>query len=385
VLAVRCPECGSPGPVALFATERFRCLACRKESALAPEVVAQLAEAAAAIRAYDAKARQLTAFQQRMTASSGYALSVFLGSTALAILPFACLFGIALINQTTGPMNVGMLLVCGAPLVMVTIVALAGYRFMHDRLRRVRELSAAIPPRAAGEPARCHVCGGDVRPIEGVAFTRCTYCQSDNLTDPKLLAGLTAQRELVLEGYAARATQQVGRVHEALGAARRALLIGSLGAIPASCLCACPMFAVLNNIETDPYASVEYTLVAAPSGRCVATARAHPTDRDIVTLHGDWDGSSGMTDGRPRAEVPTFGYQALIGLEVQDPNGDEASLTVEHVYGAAGTGTNRATFRRADGSTRTHSLEGLCLIESAPAPVAPVPLELERWPEHMDR
>lgn len=380
MFAVRCPQCGSPGPVALFAADRFRCPACRSESALAPEVVAQLAEAAAVVRAYDAQSRQLTAFQRRITASTGYALSVYLGSTALALLPFACLFGIVLINQRAGAMSFGMLLACGAPLVMVALVALGGFSFMRGRLRRVRELSAAIPPPAAGEPARCHVCGGDVRPVEGEAFTRCTYCQSDNLTDPKLLAGLTARRELVLDGYAARATAEVGLVHGALGSARRALLIGSLGAVPASCLCACPMFAVLNNIEADPYASVEYTLVATPRGRCVATVKAHPVERDIITLHGSWDGWGRMTSRRHRAEVPTFGYAALIGVEVQDPDGDEASLTVERVYGAAGTGNNRASFRRSDSSSRSHGLEQLCLTEGALAPVAPVPLELERQP-----
>ena len=380
MFAVRCPQCGRPGPVALFAAHRFRCAACGNESALDPEVAAQLAQAAAAIGAYDAKARQLTAFQRRMTASTGYALSVFLGSTAAALLPFVCLFGIALINQTEGPIDFGSLLVCGAPLGIVTIVAFAGFSLMRGRLRRVRELSAAIPPPAAGEPARCHVCGGDVRPLEGVPFTRCGYCHSDNLTDPKLLAGLTAQRELVLDGYAARAAQQVGLVHEALGSARRALLFGSLAAIPASCLCSCPMIAVMQNTDTDPYPTIEYTLVAAPSGRCVASVRGNPADRDFVTVRGHWGGSGQMTGRRRRAEVPTFGYQALVGLEVQHPNVDGASLTIDRVFGTAGTRENRVTVPRRDGSTQRLNLERLCLTDNAPAPVTPVPLELPRQP-----
>lgn len=373
--AARCPQCGRPGPVQLSAPDRFRCPACGYDGAPPAEVTAQLRSARAVLERRDVRARQLSGVQRRLIGSGFVGTAAYLGAVGLAVAPFLCCFWFWLFDDR-GPTDFVAGFMTATPIVLIAVFGGSGLLFLRRRLGHVRASLAAFPPSAPGEPAGCHVCGGPVTAREDAAFARCPYCGADNLVDSKALANLGARRAEVLEGFASEVEHRAAIARQALRSSFRGLGLGALVAVPTTCCLTFVVYTVLSQTESEPYDELEYALVEAPRGRCVARVRAHVTDEALVSIRGhDWEGAGELTERRPRDAVPTFGARALSGLRVRSAaNTEHGDWTVERVVGTSGTAENRLHLRADDGFLRHAMVTEVCLLDGVEGPAPPVPL-----------
>lgn len=371
MLAARCPSCGRPGPLRLDQPNRFTC-SCGYDGAPPRELAGRIQAAARILVEQDATYRQLSTLQRRVLSSGLFASAVYLIVLGIALLPFSLCF-VLLLSQR-GPTNVFLIALFGTPLLVIALFGGSGLLFMRSRLGRARQALRAFPAAAPGEPARCHLCGAPVTPLEDHAFVRCGHCGADNLVDVATVQALDARRDLVLDGFEAEVGRRATIGRQAFRSAVRGVLASILLALPVAVCVGFVVFAALRQIETEIYDELEYAVVANGGGRrCVV--RVRDAGSGTVTLAPPGD-PYGEDEDRPRAEVPTFGASEIgEGLRVMtlDNRDHGDAWRVVRVFGTAGTVENLAVIRaERDDFERTERLGELCLLAGEPSPAPPI-------------
>lgn len=82
-----------------------------------------------------------------------------------------------------------------SPILIYAAVGLVAYGVATSARNRLLGACAAGPPRAPGEPAECHVCGGPVASSGIDSFARCAYCGTDNVVHPVALAAARGRHD----------------------------------------------------------------------------------------------------------------------------------------------------------------------------------------------
>ncbi|MCZ7687634.1 MAG: hypothetical protein M5U28_56400 [Sandaracinaceae bacterium] len=277
------------------------------------------------------------------------------------------------------PSSASMALLLLAPygLALVSVVLL--FRWSSRRKRRLEDACAAAPPAAAGQPARCRVCGGPLEtPAPGAPpIVRCGFCAADNLAAGPAYARASSARRAVLESYA-----------EAVRAESRSLerdssiAVGALLSVPIALPFVWTIgFAILYPRfapDPPPDESVEYVLLAVPSrGACVARVNARGASGEllvepatILLATGEVPTSTALASSvrvAARADAPTFSARALEGRAVRlggPPVGRWRDATVLRAIGTRYARQNELVLRVDGGEERADVLR-VCLPRRA--------------------
>lgn len=182
------------------------------------------------------------------------------------------------------------------------------------QLRRMRVAleahCAALPPGRPGEPAGCRVCGGAVIPRGTEVVVRCTYCQADNLVDPRVLRERAPARAREVTDYAHEVVAQA-RMLESAGRSKAMLWVA---AVPlCTCLCGCPnLFLGYRLGLAEPEAAAcEHVLVTTAEGRCVGELRSGAVTFDGAPHAGGHEPISGAS-GVPRVRERSTGRTGQV-------------------------------------------------------------------------
>lgn len=239
MLAMSCPRCGAPIPLSLGDREEVRCRACDHRGPPPEDVARGLGAAASVVERHAATERQLHGLA-RVAVTRGasllwaYGALVLLLASPLALMALVHLVG--LVRSVGTGVLASLMQLSGAVVVLLVLVlgSLPAMGGLHLLRRRVERAAAAVPPAREGEPARCHVCGGDLlaEGVRGVA--RCGYCEADNVVSPQVLERVSTSRVEALEDHAA-AVEARGRTLGRAGGCAMVSTMGLAAAAPFGC------------------------------------------------------------------------------------------------------------------------------------------------------
>lgn len=335
------------------------------------EVVQSLWQANQVLMQQSASERQFSGVRQRIMMDAGAQLGLFVAIATLVSLPYLCLLGLFIPTMDSPTANSVVVALFVFPLLVVVGFAALGFSLMRKRLRALQASTAAVPPPNPGAPMRCHVCGGDLAPTAGVAFTRCGYCHADNLTDPRVLASLGTTRHWILGDHANQLQAELSSLGGSFRRAMATMIIAASLALPGSCCCVIPPGYLLDaNLAVDPYTEYRYAVVDAPGGLCITFVYEDPAHPGQARFRSSrWEGR-GQLARRPLTAVPTVDATAFIGLRVRSsPTNVGPILDVE---GRPITNTNTARVQGESEPLKT--LESLCLEPGQPSPITSIPL-----------
>jgi uncharacterized Zn finger protein (UPF0148 family) len=274
VLAAHCPSCGSPAPVSLATPDWISCPSCRYGGAPDPEVSAQLRDAANALWAMNEGDRQLSQAQRynlRASRSNLFVLGVVLLIIMVPLLGMAGSCSVlAVSGQGFEPMALVLFLAGCLPFVVGICASILALRHVRNRGKELAVRCLALAPENAGEPARCHVCGGALEVSSKQGVVRCGFCRADNLVSKDALARMTARRRL-----------EVGKIGEQVRAEGRALddsalaagLVAFVVAVLSPIVSVVFVFAAIligSEIELEVRDDATYTLVRVTNVSCIA-------------------------------------------------------------------------------------------------------------------
>lgn len=352
MLSARCPQCGKPAPVDLSTPNEIRCDACGYGGAPDPEAAEGIQAARALLLSMGENRRQLGTLAGRALGSGIVRTLLYLALAGVLGLP-PLVFALFFITQASW-----VLAILGSiPLVFLFVLALVGLVALRRSFANLREACAARPPRAPGEPARCHVCGGPLSAHEGVV--RCGFCKSDNL-----LGTASAGR---VEAFDDRATADLSQaVRAEVDAVAKTwrrislLLFGGLLAGPILMCVATGCLVLAPQPEFDPGPNEPVTVVERDGARCIGQLSGG--ERRL------WFGGraeSGYWAIETDVEPSSYEWvdpQTLIGRRVRTLGHQPFEGRLDRIVGTLDAG-NHAVLVADDGDEQQHSIAGLCLLD----------------------
>jgi hypothetical protein len=319
VLVARCPGCGAPASVAVHSPEHLSCGACGFSGAPSPDVTSRLREAQAALARESVGHRQLSDLQRRAVTLGPRSEQLLLGAVLLFEAPFlAMIFFSIMRGLSTSGAEARRALLGGCAYIptVAVLAALAAVAFVQlRRMRRDLEAGcAALPPGRPGDAAGCRVCGGDVTPRGVEVVARCSYCQADNLVDPRVIREQAPVRAQQVSEYAQEVTAQARALHTA----GRSKALAWVAAVPlCTCLCGCPNIFLgyrLGLVESET-ATCENVVVETSTGWCVGELRGGVVYVDGVAQAGAHERLSGAR-GIPRVRERGTGRRGRLSGSV---------------------------------------------------------------------
>lgn len=369
MLPMSCSSCGAPGHAGLASPELFRCHACGYNGAPPPEISTRLLAARDLLAGLDVRLRQLSDAQKKSLTSSARQRRIYRWLTAFLFIPFA-IWGAGGIGASVSPhdpyseFGAGGLFLTLGPLVLFVAFALLMYGQIKKRQDRLEQSCLARPPRAAGEPAECHVCGGPLK-TETKAIVRCAFCEADNLVDPTRLAVRTTaeqkgarELELEVEAQARAAAGEAG-----LGTASLALMV--LGAPLLVLVMVFFLGVPLSFIEVEPSPKLRYSHVPVGATTCLARVRRDGKDYllDFGSTPPDGHTSREVIPEDPLPEMVDI--NALMGLRVRRKDGEVGNV-VRVFQSFALPNDNQVEISPSDeagGASESREVRGLCLAD----------------------
>ncbi len=369
MLPMSCSSCGAPGHASVASPELFRCHACGYHGAPPPEISRRLLAARELLAGLDVRLRQLSDAQKKTLTSSAKQRRIYRRLTIFLFIPFA-IWGAGGIGAFVSPhdpfsdFGIGGLFLTLGPLVLFVAFAVLMYGQIKKRQNRLEQSCLARPPRAAGEPAACHVCGGPLK-TETKAIVRCAFCEADNLVDPTRLAVQTSAEhrgvrdlELEIEAQARASAGEAG-----LGTASLALMV-----LGAPLLVLVLIFFVgipLSFIEVEPSPKLRYSHV--PVGATTCLARVRRDGKDYLLDFGKTPPEGHQTkEVIPEDPLPEMvEIQALMGLRVRRADG-EVGRVVRVFQSFALPNDNQVEISPSDeagGASESREVRGLCLAD----------------------
>ncbi len=349
--SIRCPQCGKPAPIALSAPDEVRCDACGFRGAPEEEDRARLVAAAAELQRIDAAHRQLRGVGRRALESGTARVLIYLAFAGALLLPVVGVTAV-LVSWSTPLMTV---LVSVPALTMIAVFAL-GLTLLRRRLAHLEEACAAAPPRAPGEPARCHVCGAPL--ASGAAIVRCGFCAADNLVTPNAIARARAHHERRAAALGEAVTARAASVQQLSRGVGLALGMSVVSGPILMCLSAAPLIWIDELVELEVDDAERFVWVPAEGGRCVGRV-IEGYDR---ILFGGPDESGaphrldGVTDlsGYAPLDPRALEGETMIGMPEQRVG------RIDRVVGTLDART-RAILVDAQGEEHGYPLESLCV------------------------
>jgi hypothetical protein len=265
LLHADCPHCGAAAPLLLAHPERFHCAHCRTTSPTPRPLRVALEASAAVVLRYTAKLRRLTAAQREARRRSGPLRRIaplLLASVGLGTLAFLLMWPLRDVFRTSN----AKLMVVVAPALMILPLVAAIVRLFWNH-RKVQEVCTASPPPVQGAPARCGLCGADLRPATG-PVADCEYCGTDNVV-----------RSNALHGARVESSWAVARI-EAEVSRRARIAAGGVGRGVASLLLAVPLAPLISITGVLALEELRWRrpteIVLVPRSGATCVARAHP-------------------------------------------------------------------------------------------------------------
>lgn len=352
MLSARCPQCGKPAPVDLSTPDALGCDACGYTGVPGPEAAEGIHAARALLLSMGENRRQLGALAGRAI-GSGTILTLLYGALAgvllLPLMVFTAFF------SSDGSWVLGLL--ASIPAVFLLVLAVIGFLALRRSFADLARACAARPPRAPGEPVRCHVCGAALSAHEGVV--RCGFCKSDNL-----LGAAGAERvESFHDGVTADLSQAVQAKAELVAKTWRRLslmLIGGLFTGPTlMCLTtACLILAPQPELDPDPNEPV--TVVERDGARCIGQLAGGPR-----RLWFGGTAESGYWAVEADVEPSAYAWidpDTLIGRRVHTLGSTPFEGRLDRIVGAIDS-RNQAVIVADNGDEQRHTVAGLCLVD----------------------
>ncbi len=300
----------------------------------------------------DANRRQLGALAGRAAGSATLRTLLYLSlAVALSLPPLAS--AAFLIAYGTW----GIALLGAIPVAFFLLVALAGLVALRRSFAKLELACAARPPRAPGEAARCHVCGGPLSANDGI--TRCAFCKSDNV----ITASLAQRVEDFDEEATADLSQAVRDRAEAVAGTWRRIslvLVGALVTGPTLTCLVTGCLAFAPQPELEPGASEPVTIVERDGARCLGQIVG---DDERLWFRGRAE--SGYWAFEPHADRAAYEWVApetLLGRRVRTLGNDTVEGRFDRVVGSLDS-RNAAIFVLDDGEEARHAIAGLCLLD----------------------
>lgn len=335
------------------------CPTCGHACALPGSVQAHLQGAQRILQSMGARARQLTAQQQRALGSTRSAAVGYWLTTAVVGLPLL-LCGLLgnVISLGRKQISVTGALVSIAPLALFALVAALGQQAVKKRHAALRIACAAIPPPSPGQPAGCHVCGAPLG--TGTAIVRCGFCQADNLIAPDALAAAASARATFASDFEATVRRQATLTRSTADRATLAIVASAIGAPFFTFVMFFAGLMLLSRVEGPVDLSYRYGVVSTPSGKCIAWVYPHSNHKKWLLSFGTSapDGWKAIEERDSVDDVPALTVNDLVGLRVKKARtGTRPAGPIERVHGTQ-IGGNRVVVAGA-----SYDPQGMCLDE----------------------
>lgn len=319
MLVANCPRCGAAAPVGVMSPDWMRCPYCQFAGPPPPPVSAELRRAGAVLDAMAARQRQLSRVELNALNKGGCLSAIYVGFCVMLAVPFGV--WIVAMVATNHANALGVVFVVGLgvlPAALLLVAAWIGLRAIRRAGRRLEQACTAEPPVAAGEPARCRVCGGDLDAAP-TAVVRCRFCHSDNVVSSDVLECRSAAAQVVVGQYERAITQRSQAVRRTFRSATLKVFGGALAAPLVAFVLTVAGEMLLSTHHLPPKTSVRYVALAHGGQRCLARlSRDHAGHR--VADFGD-NTPPGFARVTPAVSAPTLAPAALIGKSVLDDNG----------------------------------------------------------------
>jgi hypothetical protein len=358
--------------VSLYAPETLSCDHCRYVGPPRPETLHHLRAAAQVLSHSDLRGRQLSRAQRFAIGSAWISKGIYLLLLALLTLPFACTATFC--TAMSAELEVWVILTIGF-IPLLIMLASGGFGFWWIGLERSRleAACAALPPRAPGEPACCHVCGAPLTPVPGASVARCGFCSADNVVSLGVIARMGQRQALVFDAYERSVQSHATSLRGAARTARRLILAGALLAPVAGVAFAFAIAVGLAAQHLPVDTNVEYVAVPTEYGRCVAKLRAAKDGTPVADFERDLpEGATNFTAPAPDAE--RWRATSLIGRTVhQTDSGRIAKVTGTHRT-KLDEKMNLLAIEMPGRASSTQPVIGTCLYEGTP-PKTLAPLE----------
>ncbi|WP_437734008.1 hypothetical protein [Sorangium sp. So ce1335] len=370
MLAVHCPRCGRPAPVSLASPDLMACAACHHRGPPPAEAAQGLRAAAQIVLQADVRRRQLSDALRRTLATASRRHARLLVVFALASVPITGFAALVLLGLWISADRDGRLVTGGMVVAawLGTVGAGAAVlALVRRRQRRLEEACAARPPAAPGEPAACHVCGA---PLDGGGddggsgmIARCGFCGADNLVAPAVLERVRARQVVIFRSFEQAVSAELASFGRATSGAAAAVVATAL-VVPVAVFAVAVVAVVIAESRRPPVdAAVRYAVVSTPVGQCVGKV-ASGTDGGAAVRFGGFRRTELPEEQAlaPGAPIEAVSPGALVGRAV---TAKEGTGVVEEVFSSPLTG-NSVEVRRADGTSFTSSIAGLCLDGAPP-------------------
>ncbi len=363
MLAAHCPCCGAPNPVSLATPERQRCHHCKYDGAPSPETQGHLQRARDVLLQQDAGERTLDALQRRTLLSAWWQKLKFAIVLLLLTVPFVFFAGTC--SLMSGQVAWWVVALMGfLPLLVMLASGAFGAWIIARARRKLEDACAATPPRAAGEPASCHVCGAPLSPAAGEVLCSCGFCRADNVVAPDVLERMRHRSRNVFDRYEAEIHTQA----HSLGAhSARAVRVTLAAAVAAPLLSVGAMIvvALALTMQEDPVnADVEYVAWRTGEGVCLGKLWRKAGGTFVIEFTFPPPGGAGKSIAATSLEgVRVFRATQLVGKQAFTMGGVG---TVQRVYGdALLEGENRAAIVLPDKGQHDLVIQGMCLAGAA--------------------
>jgi LSD1 subclass zinc finger protein len=364
MLSTACPTCGAPVVLSLATPDGITCASCGGHALAPPELRQKLHAARALLFGLDVRLRQLTLAQRASLEHARRRRKLFWTISGVLLVPFA-LWGAGGVAAALDPFDpasefgVGGLILTLGPLALFVFFTVVMSGQIRKRQRALEAACAARPPRIAGEPAACHVCGAPLPAAQG-AIVRCAHCEADNLVAPKVLARVSAAHaagaaalEVDLERHASATAKEAG-----FGSA---MLFPMVIAAPLLVLvCIFVVGIPLSFIESAPSPVLRYARAPVGGDTCFARVRKERTGMELDFGTTPPEGASErrpIVDGVP---YETFGFEEVIGKRVRMKDGSAGTIT-RAFQSFALPNDNQVEIAAPDGRLEKHEVRGLCL------------------------
>lgn len=363
MLTAACSSCGRPARLSLALPEVLRC-GCGFTGRPSADVEARLRAAQGALFHSDARRRQLSAKLAHALSNATAHRLRYLAASAIFVVPaafFTLLFAGAWLLTVA---EVGrVFLIPVVPFVAMVTVAAVGYRWLVARQRWLGQLVSARPPLFAGEPAACHVCGGEVARADVAAVVRCRYCAADNVVDPWALAQAHQREAHALGGIEGHVASREQAVSTASGAGLGFVLLAALST-PVIGVVTLVAMAFLNALVLDhlgPSSTPSYMVVPTGMGPCAGSFKRQGdgsiyVDFGAATIDGKMHTVVDPAKARGLSPVATRWF---VGKKVRYPQWKPGEVAV--VTGAVAGVLGDKLIMSANGQRRELLVAGLCL------------------------
>jgi hypothetical protein len=284
------------------------------------------------------------------------ALLGVVGIAPIGLFTAVMILGVAVGDDSTGDafMVSAILLALLASLALVVLAT----RLVMTRQRALERAFSAVPPAAPGEAAACHVCGGELAArAEGVV--RCTYCATDNIVRPAVLARLESTRAGAFASLGEAVTKKLAELQQATFSAGVISFVGALVA-PLGVGVTALAIAVVYSLQSHPADPAVAYVIVQENGRACIGALKTKSDPPIVafgaTRHPGLPASRPL---RPGEDTKVLHAADFIGMHLEGARqrGAVVSVQADLISG------NTAVIE----TTRSLPLLGACVWEREPA------------------